>query len=307
MSEGDRFSTNYAGVGGQVYVDFEPTSHTYGIGPSPEDLQAVPSVSELTEFLPKYLADWAQNRGIIGLAALLERAVRERRDDGTAVVDLSGLPLDDPKFLLERIKAARLDHNSIKESAADRGTAVHSAFRGFILHGAMPDPRDYATGEAKGYIESLRLFCEAIKDKHEPILCEEPLCSPELGVAGTPDLYAEIRGASLQYGGTYGKRPKYEVKSGRFLVDLKTSAQVYLSHTWQLSFYQRMLRECGFDAPDRRAVVLIKPMGGGYNWKEQKPRPEDALAALVRVWEAENRPEGWVPWKDPSNWIPQEV
>lgn len=304
----DTFTTHYAGLAGEVHIDFEPTAHEYGIGPSAESLEGVPSFSDIAEFLPKYLAAWAQNCGIDGTLALLDSATIERYDDGAAKVDLNRIPTDDRKFVLSRIKQLGMDHDSVRKSAADRGTMVHSAFRGFILNGFLPDPDDYSVGEAKGYIASLRMFCEAIKGRFDSILCEEPICSPSLGVAGTPDLFCELKSTRVQVGGNIGpgKRPKYDDVAGRCLIDLKTSAQVYTSHKWQLSAYSRMLTECGFAPPTERAIVLIKKNGEGYNWKPQPAISTEAIAALVRVWEAENRPEGWRHWSAPENWIDAE-
>lgn len=304
----DNLSAQYAGVGGEVHIDFEPTAHEYGIGPTPESLDKVPSFSDIAEFLPKYLASWAQNCGIDGTLKVLDHAIIRRGVDGEATVDLSRIPTDDRAFVLASIKKLRMDHDSVRDDAAMRGTMVHNAFAGFINNGFLPDPKDYGTGEAKGYIESLRMFCQAIEGNVDAILCEEPICSPELGAAGTPDLFCELKKSRIQVGGSVGrnKRPKYEDKSGRVLIDLKTSAQVYVSHKWQLSAYQRMLRECGFAPPTTRAIVLIKKDGLGYNWKEQPLMPESAIKALVDVWNAEYRPEGWLHWLAPENWIDAE-
>lgn len=304
MSE-DRLSAVYSGSVGKIHIDFEPTAHQYGIGPNPEALDLVPSFSDIAEFLPKYLASWAQNCGVDGVLELGRRAKVSGVPFGSYVrtaAEHDGLDVPenvaDPKFISRVLGKLGLDHNAVRDAAANRGTSIHSAFRGFIVNGFMPNPDDYEGEEVKGYITSLRMLCEALRGNFDSILCEEPICSPSLGVAGTPDLYCEMGDSRVQVGGNVGpgKRPKYETKSGKCLIDLKTSAQVYTSHKWQLSAYQRFLGECGFEQPATRAIVLIKKNGEGYNWKEQPLIPDDAIAALVRVWEAENRPEGWTSW-----------
>lgn len=283
----------------KICIDFDPEAHKYGIGVDMESLDAVPSASEVVGMLPKYLAGWAQNCGIDGALAVVQRATLRRGVDGEHLIDASRL--DNRELVLQQMKQMRLDHDSKRNDAAARGTTVHSAFRGFVENGIMPDPNLYETGEAKGYIESLRQFCTDIEGSFHKILCEQPVCSPSLGIAGTPDLYADLpSGVRVQVGGTFGKRPKYDTVIGRVLIDLKTSAQVYLSHTWQLSLYARMIEECGIQPPTSNAIVLIKPKGQGYNWKVQPSRAH-VLESIVRVWEAENRPEGWLPFGEFSD------
>lgn len=299
MMEADRSKAQYEGSAGSICIDFEPTAHQYGIGPDFESLDLVPSVSDITEFIPKWLTAWGQGIGVKGVLEILRQSCFDEVG-GVSRVDLSRLPVDDPKAVIQTMKKMGLDHDAVRQSAADRGTMVHSAFRGWIVNGIMPNPDDYSTGEAKGYIRSLQMFCEAMEGKIKPIVCEEPLCSPTLGLAGTPDLFAEVDGAKVQTGGNASKRPNFGTADGLCLIDLKTSAQVYMSHAWQLSFYHRFLEECGFPPPTERVIVLIKANGEGFNWKPQQDRL-GALRSLVDVFNAEKRPEGWKHWSAPEN------
>lgn len=295
--EVDRFTTSYPNG---IHIDFEPEGHTYGIGYSPESLDAVPGASELLDFLPKYLVEWGQGIGVRGSMDLVRRAIVDRDSHGNVLLDTSRYSLEDEQFNVKELRRQGLDHNAIRNDAAARGSTVHAAFRGFIDNGVMPNPADYATGEAKGYIESLRQFCEAIKGNVETILCERPVCSMEFGVAGTPDWLGVVNAANLCTGGEVRKR--HAIFSGLTLFDLKTSKQVYLSHTYQLSLYEKMLRECGvIPKQAQKAVVLIKAQGRGYNVKVQKSKAH-ALPSLVGLYNAEKRPDGWTDPLAPANW-----
>lgn len=285
----DRFTTSYSNG---IHIDFEPEGHTYGIGYTPDSLDHVPGVSEIVDMLPKYLVEWGQGIGMDAAMALVRRAQTDADNDGNILVDTSRFSLDDRQFNIKEIRRLRLDHNAVRDDAAARGTTVHAAFRGWADHGVMPDPADYGTGEAKGYIDSLRQFCEAMQGNSETLLCERPVCSMEYGVAGTPDWLGVLNLANLCTGGEV--RKKHKTFMGLTLLDIKTSKQVYLSHTYQISFYEKMLRECGvIPAQAQKCVVLIKPEGRGYNVKIQKSKAH-ALGTLVDLYNAEHRPDGWI-------------
>lgn len=296
--EAERYKTSYLG---EIFIDFEPEAHEYAIGPSEEDLTPVPAVGDICNYTPKYLTAWGQGIGVAGVLELRRLAGESGKSFGDWIrgviapfdLEVPADPLADPKFIQKVMRYLQLDHDSVRQKAADRGSAVHSAYRGFILHGHMPEPDAY-TGEVRGYIESLYLFCEAIKGKFETVLCEEPIASPSLGFAGTPDHLARFKTTRVQVGGSVGprKRPKFEDISGYKLVDLKTSSQVYESHKWQLGGYDRAIQECGFEKPDESVIVLIKANGEGYNWKPQPDRSR-SFQHLLHTWEADNREEGW--------------
>jgi hypothetical protein len=299
--EADRYTTSYAGLAGEVFMDFDPTAHAYGIGPTPESLDAVPAAGDLCNYIPKYLTSWGQRIGVemgIEIRRLAQASGLPTNDwlhkmaAEHGITEVPANPYADPKFLQQIGRKLGLDHDSVRQKAADRGSMIHSAYRGFVLNGVLPNPGDYSTAEAKGYINSLRMFCQAIEGNFETILCEEPICSPSLGFAGTPDHYCHLKRTRVQVGGNATKRPKFEDAFGRVLIDLKTSAQVYDSHKWQLSCYEQALVECGFEPPEKRVIVLIKADSEGFNWKPQESRV-GGVKHLVGVWEADNRPEGW--------------
>lgn len=290
----DRFIQSWDGV--DVY--FEPLEHNYqiemGDGPKP-----IPSVSEIMEYVPKYLSSWGQKNGVKGMMELVRRSILDRvasESSDSALIDLSRFSLDDYDFNFSLIKDLGLDSDSIRDAAAARGTTVHAAFRGWVENGVDPAPALYS-GEVVGYIKSLRSLTAALDGKTETLLCEQPIASPLYGVAGTPDwLFRVTSPLKVQKGGNLSKRPNYlELKPGELcLVDFKTSAQVYKSHTYQLSAYEMMARELGIASDEviRRFVCLVKPDGEGVNFKEQPEASEQFLAALC-TYNAEKRPDGW--------------
>lgn len=290
----DKFIRTY----GDVEVIFEPEDHQYHVAVGANAPITVPSFSAVAEFLPKYgLPRWYEKEAIKGYQELLRRAIRGEVDnDGLALVDLSRIGSDDPDFTRKLIHETGMGGEAIKDAKASIGTTVHSAFRGWVENGFVPSPADYS-GEARGYIESLCMLIADLGDSVDPILCEAPLVSVEHGFAGTPDLFCNLtKPVTLQTGGNRGpkKRPKFtDFPTGSPLLDLKTSAQVFLSHSVQTTAYALMIEELGIGSPTDLWVVLIKPDGAGYNVKSQD-RKEATLRACLALWEAEKRPEGWM-------------
>lgn len=291
----DRFVTSWNGFD----VMFDPEPHEYAIemGDGPK---YIPSTSDILEFVPKYLSAWGQKNGVKGMMELVRRSVLPYDEDPEnperRKIDLSRFSLDDYDFNFSLIKDLGLDSDSIRDAAAARGTTVHAAFRGWVENGVDPAPALYS-GEVVGYIKSLRSLTAALDGKTETLLCEQPIASPLYGVAGTPDwLFRVTSPLKVQKGGNLSKRPNYlELKPGELcLVDFKTSAQVYKSHTYQLSAYEMMARELGIASDEviRRFVCLVKPDGEGVNFKEQPEASEQFLAALC-TYNAEKRPDGW--------------
>lgn len=290
----DRFIQSW----GDVDVLFNPEPHEYAIemGDGPK---YIPSTSDILEFVPKYLSAWGQKNGVKGMMELVRRSILDRvasESSDSALIDLSRFSLDDYDFNFSLIRDLGLDSDSIRDAAAARGTTTHAAFRGWVDNGVDPDPALYS-GEVVGYIKSLRSLTSALAGKTETLLCEQPIASPLYGVAGTPDwLFRVTSPLKVQKGGNLSKRPNYlDLKPGELcLVDFKTSAQVYKSHTYQLSAYEMMARELEIvgDEVIRRFVCLVKPDGEGVNFKEQVPAKDQFLAALC-TYNAEKRPEGW--------------
>lgn len=266
--------TTYATSHGDLTIHFAEGS--YALSLNGRALGEVPRMTNIVDWLPKWLAQWGEDGGIEG--TLL------------ACQDLGRIPsVADVKKYMEK---HRLTHIGRRDRAAERGSAAHGALQGFIQHGATPDPSNY-DGETRGYIASTAMLCEDLR-AFEVVLCEQPVASVEYGYAGTPDLVLRCDGwvPNIQMGGNRSKRPKFgDVRPGTFLIDAKTSAQVYKSHEYQLSGYKRALQECGVCTVDDQAVVLIKPNGEGYNWRWIKDKP---FLSLLDVFNHEKRPEGWL-------------
>lgn len=293
----DKFIQSY----GDLEVIFEPEDHTYHLALGSDSPLKVPPVSEICDYLPKYgLPKWYEKEAIKGMQELLRRAVRNGPSgdwSGDVVpVDVTRVGIDDPDFTRNLIHEMGMGGEAIKNRKADIGTIVHSEFRGWAVNRISPSPENHS-GETAGYVKSLRMFTDDIGDALEVILCEAPLASASYGFAGTPDLFCRFtKPVKLQTGGNQGpgKRPKFETfpAGSSPLIDLKTSAQVFLSHSYQLSAYELMLDECGVGEPSDRWIVLIKPDGAGYNVKPQQSRTLGFLGCLA-VYESEKRPGGW--------------
>lgn len=294
----DKFATTY----GDVEVMFDPEPHEYHIAIGSDSPIPLPSVSAITDYLPKFgLPKWYEKEAIKGMQELLRRSVRNGVSgdwSGDVVpVDMTTVGIDDPKFSFDLFAARGFGAEAIRDKKAALGTTVHAAFRGWIENGVHPNPKDY-TGDVVGYIKSLAMLAKDLDGAVEVICCEQPIASKKYGFAGTPDLFCKLtKNVTLQTGGNQGpgKRPKFtEFKAGTSpLIDLKTSAQVYLSHQYQLTAYQLMLEELGLGTPDERFICLIKPDGAGYNLKSQRFNKSGFLGCLA-VYDSEKRPQGWL-------------
>ncbi len=85
------------------------------------------------------------------------------------------------------LKRYGLDHNSDKDDAAARGTAVHKALEAWIGERKVPAPGDYAQHWA-GYFRGLSAFL--IGEHCEFLESELSVCSTVHGFAGTRDTVA---------------------------------------------------------------------------------------------------------------------
>lgn len=76
------------------------------------------------------------------------------------------------------------------EISADRGVTCHKVLE-LLLSGVDIDDIDYPDVYAE-YVESIQVFLA--ENEIEPIAAEIPICDPEIGVAGTPDLLCMFNG-----------------------------------------------------------------------------------------------------------------
>jgi len=155
----------------------------------------VPGVTTILKALPKdALVNWAGN-------ATAEAAVN-RWDE------LAAMP---PAARLKALQKARYDD---RDTAANRGTAVHKLAQRLVAGERVQMPNDIA-----GHVESYARFLD--EWDVQPVLIEAIVMSHKHGMAGTLDLIADLEGL------------------GRGIIDLKTSRSGVFGETaLQLAGYR---------------------------------------------------------------------
>lgn len=134
---------------------------------------------------------------------------------------------------------ADLDDSDLElklEAAAERGTICHKLLE-LYLNGEKES--EYPS-EYEGYADGIRLFLA--EHKIVPYAIEKPICSKELMVAGTPDLFCEYDGKLT-------------------VIDYKFVSQICKPKVKaQLNLYRRMLEEAGV-FPEQLIAVQFLPDG----------------------------------------------
>jgi len=228
----------------------------------PSEWQEVPSVSTVLDCLEKGgLSWWGMKVGVEGALHLI--------DSGFA-----SSPEDDAERVIELLKEHKLTVNHVKNQAADRGTNVHSALESWVETGVTPDPNLFPENE-RGYVQGLLAF---INDAHPHPLHSELMVASMKGFAGRFDLLANLDGEVVTK--TYPKRkPIRSQISGAWLLDLKTSKDVYPSYHLQLAAYREAMTECGYGTADHAGVVRVTS-DGRYELVESKASFDDFLHVL---------------------------
>ena len=177
------------------------------------------------------------------------------------------LPFDRPEDVLRLVKSGEVGIDARMKQAAERGTAIHSAFEDYANTGAFPNPSDYPEAY-RGYLSALAKACLELKPRFHG--SEVVIGSKRHRYGGRMDHFLTLRD-----------------ETRRGLLDLKTSAKanVYaVSHGLQLAAYQGAAVEMGLPEPDFRAILAVGESG---EWKieETKATPEQ-FYALVPVYES---------------------
>ena len=95
---------------------------------------------------------------------------------------------------------------------------------------------------------------------------EFQLHHPNFMYAGTADLLAEVN-------------------DELWLIDIKTSSNIYDSHRIQLSMYQRAARDTGYAEPDKQGILWLKDRTKkGYQLKEIDYRPQ-IIPAIMELYD----------------------
>ncbi len=149
-----------------------------------------------------------------------------------------------------------------KNEKAEKGTKVHEYCERLAL-GEEVDVSDDSKEVRKktaGYVN--------FHDKEDVNVWETEfqLAHPNFMYAGTADLLAEVN-------------------DELWLVDIKTSSNIYNSHKIQLSMYQRAARNTGYAEPDNQGVLLLKDRTKkGYQLKEIDYRPQ-IVPAIMEIYD----------------------
>lgn len=152
----------------------------------------------------------------------------------------------------------KISINHQRDKAADRGTNVHKALEYWADNNVMPDPAVYPEHE-RGYVEALRAFL--LDSRAVPVASEVMVGSLEWGYAGRFDLIAELEGTVCTHYTPKGRGDREEQVSGKWLLDLKTSKDVYASHQLQCAGYELAYRECYGEETDFQGVVQVSEDG----------------------------------------------
>lgn len=242
-----------------------------------EGWREIPSVTTVLGVLDKSgpLVWWAQRVACEG--------VIELEKQGKLRGDLGGFPAEG-QTIVDKLVEHRLSTNHVRDSAGDRGQAVHDALEAWARYGHMPDPSIYPE-EQEGYVRGLVAFLKDVPSA-EPVGAEVLVASSEYGYAGRYDLRMRTSKAhDVVVRRTATKIRRRELPAGMYLADLKTSKAIYGSHARQLEAYEQASVESGYEPTDGRGVLLVTP-DGGYEFKRSWATFED-FRVVLDVWNSD--------------------
>ncbi len=148
-----------------------------------------------------------------------------------------------------------------KKAACNKGHRVHS-FGENYCKGDVP---------TDGYEKAIVKFWDSIPEHIYPFLFELKMFSDKLGIAGTADIIL------------------YNTKTGKFIIaDYKTNIDLFKNYRGkkllkpfnglldnpfnkyqiQLSYYQYLFEQCGFEVEDRK-IIWLKPDGTYKSYKTE--------------------------------------
>jgi hypothetical protein len=194
----------------------------------------------------------------------------------------------DAKDVLKHLTKHKLTVNHVRDEAGKRGHSVHGALEAWAETKVIPDPSIYPV-EERGYMTGLVQFLNHLGDKVEILGVETIVGSIEHGYAGRYDLRVRITDPTeVAYKWTPVRGPKFAtLQPGEYLIDLKTSKHVYLSHHRQLAAYELASVECGYDATDAQGILHVMD-DGRYEFVRSVAEGEDFLVSLA-LWKSESK------------------
>ena len=260
-AEGRTVTRTIPGVGTLVFEDFPAGGWMTKAGEPAKtarrryllDGVELDSVSNIVGTFDKpALVRWIERQATVG-------AVQAER-----LGELAGVPERDWAY---RVRSLGLGASAQRDEGADRGKAIHAAFHRLAVDGRVPNPMEF-DGVARPWVQGAMRAWLAL-NPGDTILAEQPVCHPELGYAGTPDLVATIAERTT-------------------LLDYKTSrnGRIFEQAHYQTRLYALALAECGITVDH----ILIIGVGddGTYEIVECAATNDDARH-LVAVYRARKR------------------
>lgn len=244
----------------------------------PIDWVEVPSISTITKILDKPgLVSWAEKIGV----NLVQELLRNEWVDLDFVTQFNAGENPDPRkpwwggaHLLEIGATKKLTNYYIKDAGAVKGQGVHDALEAWAMSGTLMDPDKFPETE-RGYVAGLNKFLT--ESRLQPLRSEVMVGSATHLCAGRFDLYGELPEAVELY--THitakGRGDKKEwFEPGTELVDLKTTAGIYADHHLQVTGYQGLCVDSGYERPDHAGVLRVT-LDGRYQYKRSRAEWED--------------------------------
>lgn len=157
-----------------------------------------------------------------------------------------------------------------KNAACDRGNAAHAFGEEFAINPIQYDS-EFAPVYNNGLEQAILRFWDNIPDHIEPFLFELKMYSEDLGIAGTADiiLYNTLTGKFIicDYKTNEDLFKNYKkkklLKPFNDLLDMP-----YSKYELQLSMYQILFEQCGFEVESRR-IIWLQDDGTYKSYKTQ--------------------------------------
>jgi len=170
--------------------------------------------------------------------AILRRAQRIKDEGYTFPVKWETLRRD--------LQRAALDHRSVTNEAAFRGTSIHKLHEDYVNDGRIPNPGDHPT-HWHGYVMAYAKWLMWMQARGAEFTASEAIVGSAIhGFAGTCDTVAIVRTKD-------GRRERW---------DFKSSKQVYArTHFRQLGAYELADVEMGGEPCDRLGIAVLREDG----------------------------------------------
>lgn len=252
------YEVEYPGI--SVYYQSEP-KRLYRVNGT-----EVPSVTTANGVLDKPgLPWWGMKAGAEGCLTLIREGLVGRQG-GEPVVIVGGMTFPATvDQIVELLKERKLTVNHVKDRAGDRGVSVHAALEAWCDDQTYRPDLAFFPETEHGYLTGLTRFLDDLTPQlgRGKINAEVMVGSAKHGFAGRYDLDLPLRkNAELVVNRTPVRGETREIfPTGRWLLDLKTSAGVYPTHFIQLAAYEQARQECGMPKTVGQAVVRVDSEG----------------------------------------------